>query len=157
MPTIEDTKQWVRELHKDQTDKAGKPYIGHVLRVHQHLLRIFPHAGENTEHAALLHDTIEDCGISANDLRARGYSEATIQMVQAVTKDPKDGMTYAERIASLAQSGKFGAMKVKIADLTDNSDPARLSALPAEKAASLRSRYLNALEVLKSAVNHTQK
>ncbi len=150
MPSIEETKLWVRDLHDGQTDKAGQPYIGHVLRVHENLLRLFPDASDDTQHTALLHDTIEDCDVSADDLRARGYSEDVVRMVEAVTKDSDGKLTYAERIERLAQSGNVGAIQVKIADLTDNSDPARLAALPKERSHSLGQRYLKALDVLKS-------
>jgi (p)ppGpp synthase/HD superfamily hydrolase len=149
MPTIDDTKAWVTELHDGQFDKAGAPYIGHVLRVFRTLLRTFPDASEDVQHAALLHDTIEDCGITAETLRNLGYSEATIEIVAAVTKIPGDGLTYAERIDRLAASGPIGAVQVKICDLMDNSDPTRLSALPAEKAASLSRRYERALKGLR--------
>lgn len=148
MPSIEETKLWVRDLHSGQTDKAGQPYIGHVLRVYENLLRLFPDAGDDTQHAALLHDTIEDCDVDADDLRARGYSENVVCMVEAVTKDTDEALTYAERIERLAQSGDTAAIQVKIADLTDNSDPERLAALPADKSASLSKRYSNALDAL---------
>ena len=148
MPTIEETKAWARALHDGQVDKAGAPYIGHVLRVHQNLLSRFPEADEETQQAALLHDAMEDCGVEARDLRARGYSEATIQIVVAVTKDPGSGLTYAERMERLAQSGLVGAIQVKIADLMDNSDAARLSRLPKDVASSLSARYSKALDRL---------
>ena len=152
MPSIENTKAWVAELHDGQVDKAGAPYIGHVLRVFQRLVRSFPDACEDVLHAALLHDAIEDCGITADTLRDRGYSDATIGIVMAVTKNPADGLTYAERIDRLAASGPIGAVQVKICDLMDNSDPKRLSALPAERAASLSRRYEQALAVLTSSL-----
>ena len=148
MPSIEETKSWARALHDGQFDKAGYPYIDHVLRVYQNLLSRFPEAEDDTQHAALLHDTIEDCGVEAQDLRARGYSEATIQIVVAVTKVPGSGLTYAERIERLAQSGPMGAIQVKIADLMDNSDAARLSRLPKDVASSLWARYSKALDRL---------
>jgi len=152
MPNIDETKIWVTELHDGQFDKAGAPYIGHVMRVFQRLLKTFPDANEDVLHAALLHDAIEDCDITAADLRARGYSENTIRIVEAVTKDPDDGLTYAQRIDRLASSGPMGAVQVKICDLMDNSDAKRLSALPVEKAASLSKRYQRALNVLTTSL-----
>jgi len=145
---------WVRMLHEGQTDKAGRPYIQHAMRVYRHLRETFPEAGEDVQHAALLHDTIEDCGISAADLRARGYSETTVRIVEAVTRTPQDGLTYAQKIEQLAASGPLGAVQVKICDLLDNSDASRLAELPAEKAASLSKRYRRALEVLRASVKH---
>ena len=90
---------------------------------------------------------------AADQLRARGYPEETIAIVEAVTKDPDDGLTYAQRIEGLAASGPKGAIQVKICDLMDNSDPQRLAALPEDKAKSLAKRYDRALDVLLSALN----
>ena len=145
MPSIEDTTEWVRALHDGQVDKAGEAYIGHVMRVFRHVREIFPDAREDVLHAALLHDAIEDCDVTAADLRARDYSAETIAIVEAVTKHPDDGLTYAERIDRLAETGPMGAVQIKICDLMDNSDPDRLSALPSDKAASLSKRYRKAL------------
>lgn len=153
MPTIEETKAWARELHHGQTDKAGQPYVEHVLRVHHRLLNLFPDASTDAEHAALLHDAIEDCDVTADDLRHRGYSEETIRIVEAVTKRADGDQTYAERIENLARSGSMEAMKVKIADLSDNSDPERLALLPEKKAISLQRRYCGALDRLREAIS----
>ena len=116
----------------------------------------FPEASEDALHAALLHDVIEDCDITADDLRQKHYTEETIEIVEAVTKNPDDGLTYAERIESLAQRGPLGAVQVKLCDLMDNSDPERMKALPEEKAASLSKRYNRAIEVLKTRLGQTE-
>lgn len=152
MPMISETISWVEDLHAGQTDKAGQPYIGHVTRVYDLLRDKFPDASEDVQHAALLHDTVEDCGVTADDLRKKGYSDETIRIVEAVTKDPYDGLSYAERMDRLARSGIAGALQVKICDLSDNSDPTRLSALPGQQAVSLAKRYSQALEKLNSAL-----
>ncbi len=153
MPTLEETKTWVRQLHAGQTDKAGKPYVDHVLRVHLRLISLFPDATQDTEHAALLHDAIEDCDVDADALRQRGYSDETIRIVEAVTKPSGGAQTYAQRMDHLAQSGPIGALQVKIADLSDNSDPLRLSSLPRAQAMSLKKRYENALARLALAIS----
>lgn len=93
MPTIEETQAWVHDLHHGQTDKAGQPYVDHVLRVHSRLLSLFPDASADVEHAALLHDAIEDCDVTADNLRRRGYSDAKIRIVEAVTKRPDGEQT----------------------------------------------------------------
>lgn len=153
MPTIEETQAWAHDLHHGQTDKAGQPYVEHVMRVHTRLLSLFPDASADVEHAALLHDAIEDCDVTADDLRRRGYTETTIRIVEAVTKRPDGEHTYAERIEHLARSGPMGALQVKIADLSDNSDPVRLALLPEDKSASLGQRYRKALDRLQAALS----
>ncbi|MGI3171596.1 HD domain-containing protein [Pseudooceanicola sp. C21-150M6] len=152
-PSLQDTRAWVRDLHLGQTDKAGRPYVEHVLRVHQRLTGLFPDASPDAEHAALLHDAIEDCDVSAGELRRRGYSDQTVSIVEAVTKRPDIEQTYAERIDHLARTGPLGAIQVKIADLSDNRDPARLALLPGDKAASLGERYGKALDRLYAAIS----
>ncbi|EAQ98730.1 HD domain-containing protein [Congregibacter litoralis] len=147
---LQKTSSWVCKLHDGQVDKAGRPYAEHVLRVYERVRETFPDANEDALHAALLHDVIEDCDITSDDLRKHHYSEDTIKIVEAVTKSADDGLTYAERIESLAERGPLGAVQVKLCDLMDNSDPERLKALPEEKAASLSKRYSRAIEVLKT-------
>lgn len=152
MPSLNETIAWATSLHADQVDKAGAPYIGHVERVAGHLSRLFPDATADERHAAWLHDVIEDCSVQPQDLRDRGYSERVIETVLAVTKPPGSHQPYAERIAALAASGNRAAIRVKIADLTDNSDPERLSLLPAETRTRLDDRYTAALAVLRRAL-----
>ncbi|AUZ83674.1 HD domain-containing protein [Methylophaga nitratireducenticrescens] len=148
--SIHNTKTWIIKLHAKQTDKAGKPYVQHPLRVHMRLQKLFPDAAEDVRHAALLHDVMEDCGITSQDLRERGYSESTIQIVDAVTKRPDDGLSYKQRIEQLALTGPLGAIQVKLCDLLDNTDPERLKAPPREKTKSLSKRYSIAIEILQS-------
>ncbi len=152
---LKETIKWVTELPANQVDKAGQPYIGHVRRVHLNLCRLFPDASLDEQFAALLHDTLEDCEVTAEDLRTRGYSEATIIMVEAVTKRKDQVISYQERIDRLAKSGNMGAIRVKIADLMDNSNPNRLTNLSLIQASSLSKRYMRALRTLWSVVRES--
>lgn len=152
-PTLEETAAFAGTLHAGQTDKAGAPYIGHLIRVSRHLVRLFPRATPVERHAAWLHDALEDTPVTAADLRGRGYAPEVIEIVEAVTKDPGSGQTYSERIETLAARGPRGALRVKIADLTDNGDPTRLAALPEDKAASLGRRYAQARDRLLAALD----
>jgi len=79
MPTIEDTKALIARAHAKQTDKAGKPYVEHLMRVYHrskqkrasipdHL--VSPEEWEHVLHAALLHDILEDTPYTADDLSA---------------------------------------------------------------------------------------
>ena len=140
-PTLEESAAWAGYWHAAQRDKAGQPYVGHLVRVSRHLVRLFPDASSVERHAAWLHDVLEDTEITAADLAARGYAPEVIDTVQAVTKSPDPEMTYAQRIERLARAGTVSAIRVKLADLTDNSDPDRLGQLPEAKAASLGARY----------------
>lgn len=68
--------------HEGQVDKGGAPYILHPLKV---MLRV------NTLEeriVAVLHDVVEDCGISFDDLRKEGFSETVLTAIESVTKVP---------------------------------------------------------------------
>ena len=66
-----------------QVDKAGEPYILHVLAVAEAM-------DDESTCAALLHDVVEDGGCSLDDLRAIGMSEAVVEAVRLLTHDPAD-------------------------------------------------------------------
>ena len=140
-PGIEQTRIWAAELHKGQTDKAGEPYMGHIDRVVGHLLEKFPDATEDEITAAYLHDALEDTKLTTDDMRARGYNENVIEMIKIVTKDPTSKLTYAQRIEKIAQSGNRGAIRIKVADNSDNRDPARLAKLPRDMQSLFKQRY----------------
>jgi (p)ppGpp synthase/HD superfamily hydrolase len=117
--------------HDGQLDKAGSPYINHPRRVMARLLLRWPDAPIDELHAALLHDVVEDAGaeFTIERLRAEGYTETVISILQLVTRDA-DRDTYSSFIERIATSGNIGAMRVKLADLADNLDPARIARLP---------------------------
>ena len=154
-PNLDETAALAAELHAGQRDKAGEPYLGHLTRVVQNLTRLFPDASEAEQHAAWLHDSIEDTGITADALRARGYGERVIETVEAVTK-PVDTHDYQDWIKTIAASGNISAMRVKLADLSDNADPARLSALPEPRAAMLRAKYAPAIAIIRAGLERSR-
>ncbi|MGZ7078608.1 MAG: GTP pyrophosphokinase, partial [Thermoanaerobaculia bacterium] len=63
MSTLERAIAIAAEKHAGQTDKAGAPYILHPLRV---MLRVSTNDERIT---AVLHDVVEDCGVTLEDLR----------------------------------------------------------------------------------------
>ena len=146
-PTLDETAALARELHAAQRDQAGEPYVGHLERVARNLVRLFPDADEAERHAAWLHDVIEDTGMTADGLRAGGYGDRVIAIIKAVTK-PAGGIDYQQWIEAIATSGDISSMRVKLADLTDNADPARLAVLPEPRAAALRAKYAPAIAAI---------
>ena len=103
--------------HEGQVDKGGAPYILHALRV---MLKV------NTLEeriVAVLHDVVEDCGISLDELREEGFSETVLAAIESVTKVP--GESYEDFIvrAALNPIGRV----VKLADLEENSDLSRIA------------------------------
>src|ERR1700723_3702112 len=83
------------EAHAGQVDKAGMPYVGHVRRVASYV----DPANSDAVVAALLHDVIEDAGITAADLADRGIPAASIQAVELLTRrDDVSPPDYYQRI-----------------------------------------------------------
>ena len=107
------------QAHQEQRDKAGAPYILHPLRL---MLRMH---SETEMMAAILHDVVEDTDWTLDKLRQAGFAEEVVQAVECLTH--RDHETYEEFIARVRTNAIAG--KVKLADLEDNMDMRRLSAL----------------------------
>lgn len=155
-PDIEYTIALIKQLHAGQTDQAGKPYANHPQRVAQNVRKLFPGCSDDVIMAALLHDVIEDCGVSEGVLRQKNYSPACIEIVSLVTKNADDKRHYDEVIDDLVTSGNREAMMVKIADNMDNLHPRRVEELyriNPEKAQRLGERYRRSIEKLAGALN----
>jgi len=105
----------------NKTDKAGKPYILHCLRVMNNL-----HSDdEELNMIAVGHDLIEDTGMSIWDLKMKGFSKRVCDGIEILTHDKS--MPYDDYIKRIAFNPD--AVKVKLADLKDNSDITRLKGL----------------------------
>jgi (p)ppGpp synthase/HD superfamily hydrolase len=148
--SLEQTRDLMRRAHAGQVDKAGQPYHTHPERVLERLMRRFPDASESERHAALLHDVLEDTDITAEDLAAMGYSPEVIDLVSWLSRPHE--MTYLQWMARIGEEAPLGALRVKLADNADNSDPVRLAALP-ENQRGLAQRYAEARAILEAALS----
>lgn len=138
------SKVIVTELFKDKKDKAGKPYLWHLLRVSNSLdLEIEKIAG-------LLHDVLEDTEITEMDLLEVGIPKEVIEIVKLVTHDKidKSNMTkeekldlYNKEIDKVINSGNIQAIRLKEADMSDNYDLDRLKELPPDKQEWFHEKY----------------
>ena len=124
--------------HEGQVDKGGAPYILHPLKV---MLRV---NSLEERIVAVLHDVVEDCGISFDDLRNEGFSETVLMAIASVTKVP--GESYEAFIERVAQN-PIGRM-VKLADLEENSDLSRI-AQPSWEDLERVEKYRRAIGVLR--------
>lgn len=122
------------EAHKGQVDKAGVPYINHPLTVASLV------ETEEEKIVALLHDTIEDTNITEQDLLNYGFSNKIVEAVKLLTHN-KD-VPYMDYVAKIKDNEL--ARKVKIADLTHNSDLSRLKEIT-DKDKKRYEKYQNAL------------
>lgn len=147
MPTIDDTIAFIQKAHAGQTDKAGNPYWQHPVSV---MRRLGPDASWQERQVALLHDVIEDTDHTAADLLALGYPPEVVDAVQLLSRPQGENRpTYMNWIRSIAASGNRLAIRVKIADNEDNSDPKRIAALPPE-GRDIVGRYERSLRILRS-------
>ncbi|CAM4343556.1 phosphohydrolase [Stenotrophomonas indicatrix] len=125
------------EAHAGQVDKAGHPYIGHVGRVAAAV-----RGDDEAEAVAWLHDVIEDCPAFAGQVQA--FPAPLQDAVRLLSRtSAADANTYYARI-----SADPLALKVKLADIADNADEARLASLDAATAERLRDKYRRALAAL---------
>ena len=125
------------KIHAGQTDKAGKPYILHVLRVMMNM------ETEDEMITAVLHDTIEDSDLTIDDLRKEGIPENVITALKLLTHD--DAMSYEDYI-ELVKTNEL-ARKVKLADLKDNSNFFRLNSFD-EKVGKRLKKYFDSYKKL---------
>ena len=116
--------------HAGQTDRAGKPYIFHILEVINivkvHLTRYYEDKELDTLLSiAALHDVVEDTDVTFAELVNMGFPECIIIPVDFLTKiDGVDEGTYEQRILS----NPYAAI-VKAADLMHNMQIIRLPGL----------------------------
>ena len=126
------------KAHEGQTDKAGMPYIGHVMRVMQ--------AGRTIDEkiVGVLHDIVEDTPWTFEALLAEGFPAHIVDALRCVTKlhDDEPYEAFIERVKSNPL-----AVAVKINDLTDNMDIRRLADNTDKDAIRLR-KYLKAYREL---------
>ena len=137
MPELEDAILLAVQAHRGQRDRVGQPYILHVFRV---MLRMVT---EEERTAAMLHDVVEDTSYTLDQLQALGYAPEIIHTVDCLTR--REDETY-EAFVERAGSDPM-ARRVKLADLEDNMDLRRLSALREHDLDRLN-RYLRAWRAL---------
>lgn len=132
-------RQLAEHHHMYQVDKAGEPYIGHILRVADRVGHLAPEFVA----AALLHDILEDTEATAGELADAGMPAEVIEAVTLLTKTGGPLDDYYARIRTHRV-----AVAVKLADIADNSDPERLSALEPATRERLERKYAKAVAAL---------
>jgi guanosine-3',5'-bis(diphosphate) 3'-pyrophosphohydrolase len=120
-------------LHRDQQRRSGEPYITHPIAVTGILVELGMPAPSLA--AALLHDTVEDCGYSLDALR-EDFDDEVAFLVDGVTK--LDKVTYGEASAAetvrkmvVAMARDIRVLVIKLADRLHNMRT--LQWLPEEK------------------------
>jgi hypothetical protein len=108
--------QIASEGHAGQTDKAGRPYIEHPLRLSDAA------TSAETKIVAVLHDVIEDTEWTLDALRREGFPPRVVCAIDRLTR--RETESYDEFITRVA--GDRLAIEVKLLDLEDNADLGRL-------------------------------
>lgn len=105
---VTDALKFAQVAHEGQVRKGSKlPYITHPVAVAMGLMTAFsvkenatdedyssriitPRLRDDLTVAALLHDVMEDCGVTRYDLLSRGYSEFVVGLVEELTNDREE-------------------------------------------------------------------
>jgi (p)ppGpp synthase/HD superfamily hydrolase len=132
------------EVHGNQRDKSGEPYMGHVCRVMSQM------ETDEERLVAILHDAFED-SVDRPDLNRSVHARVKL-FYRYVIYDAVLDLThieddsYEEYIIWVMRNPL--AVKVKLADIRDNMDPARLAKLSPGTRDRLIGKYGRALTVL---------
>lgn len=128
------------QAHHGQTDKLGDEYIHHPRSV----ARRVDQSNTAAVAAALLHDVVEDSEMTPVDLADRGIPAGVIAAVELLTR--RDDVSSDEYYAAIVKDSV--ALEVKLADLADNTDPARFGLLDEATQRKLIAKYTKAYRSL---------
>ncbi len=131
-------EQIARIAHRGQLDKAGRPYIEHVIRVVDRV-----RGDADAEAVAWCHDVIEDHPewLMIVQMCLPQHVQPAIFRLTRTKSEPADVYYTQIKLNPVA-------LKVKLADIADNMDEERLSWLGPTTADRLRRKYAKALEAL---------
>ena len=132
---LEKAYRFAQNAHKDQKRETGEPYFNHCVAVAKILLDF--NLDEETICAGLLHDTVEDTGVTTEELK-REFNKDVAHMVQGVTKisDLKFSSTDEETVENwrkmlIAVAEDVRVILIKLADRTHNMRT--MDVMPPEK------------------------
>lgn len=126
---------FARKCHEGQFRKSGEPYIIHPVEVAIILTDL--HMDIETLTAALLHDVVEDCGVTKEEVAER-FNETVAKLVDGVTKITRievetltDTQVATIRKMLVAMSDDIRVIVIKLADRLHNMRT--LQALPGDR------------------------
>lgn len=125
--------------HVNQQDKSGLPYVFHPFHLAEQM------DDEDSVCVALLHDVVEDTDMTFEDLEKEGFNENIISALKLLTHDLD--VPYMDYVMKIKTNPL--AKKVKLADLTHNSDLTRLDDVN-ESIIKRVEKYKRAIELLNS-------
>jgi len=124
------------DVHANQFDKGGKPYILHPLHLMNQLL-----FDPQLATIAVLHDVIEDSKgeWTIERMKEQGFSQRVLDALTLLTHNKADDYltVYIPRIAT-----NFDAIRVKRKDLTHNSCITRLKGITDKDEARIKKYHI---------------
>lgn len=123
--------------HHGQVDKGGLPYIFHPYHLAEAM------EDEVSCCAALLHDVVEDTAVTMEELEAE-FPEAVITVLKLLTH--REDVPYFDYVRAIKTNPV--AVKIKLADISHNSDQSRCPSLTEEQKQYFRAKYEKATEIL---------
>ena len=145
MNTFEFALELAKRAHAGQVDKAGKPYIDHVIRVANSFSN---HADPALEIIAVLHDILEDTWVT-KEMIENLFGNSIAICVDALTR--RENESYSEFITRIVCTSTR-ACKVKVADLEDNMNLGRLKEVTDADIARVK-KYDKARSMLKDHIS----
>ncbi|MCE5204396.1 MAG: bifunctional (p)ppGpp synthetase/guanosine-3',5'-bis(diphosphate) 3'-pyrophosphohydrolase [Coriobacteriales bacterium] len=143
---LEEAYVFAAEKHAGQTRKSGEPFINHPLEVAMILASL--HLDTATLQAALLHDVVEDSGVTLKEIRER-FGPEVASLVDGVTKLGRikfsslaEAQANNMRKMLIAMAKDIRVILIKLADRLHNMRT--LSALPLEKQ---RAKAIETMEI----------
>ena len=114
--------RFAAEKHAGQKRKghAAEPYINHLIEVAELVAASSPVLDTNLVMAAFLHDTIEDTGVTAQELEQRFGSDVTALVLEATDDKSLPKETRKARQVETAPRKSVRAQILKLADKISN-------------------------------------
>lgn len=132
--------------HDGQLRKSGEPYISHPVEVAKILLTY--DCDTDSIVAALLHDTVEDCGIALEEIK-KNFGSDVSSLVDGVTKFGKIAFTSKQdeqieniRKMLLAMAKDIRVILIKLADRLHN-----MRTMSSQKEDKQREKALETIEI----------
>ena len=133
IPAVLSAAHFAAEKHACQKRKgqAAEPYVNHLIEVAYLVSTAFPEPDTDLVVAALLHDVIEDAGVTKEEV-ARRFGSTVAELVAEVTDDKSLPKAERKRLqVENAPKKSVGAQTIKLADKISNLR-AILSSPPAD-------------------------
>jgi len=113
LKVVEEAYRFAAEKHEGQKRLSGEPFIEHPFQTAMILAELQLDASSLA--AALLHDTLEDCGLSIGDIEA-GFGAEIAKLVDGTTKLGKVSLSASGAITGEVQAENLRKMLVAMAE-----------------------------------------